>query len=86
MLSTLVAFSSITAALGNIGQSSYASANASMESLMEYHCACGSAAKSMQLPLVADMGMGAASYTAAQARKVCAHALTLTAHVIANCM
>ena len=59
----LVYFSSIAAAFGSVGQLAYAAANAYMDGLSVCRRACGLSARSLQLPLVDKIGMGAATFS-----------------------
>jgi len=59
-LSHFIAFSSIAAAYGNIGQANYAGANAYLDSLATLRRASGLVSRSLQLPPTAGAGMGEA--------------------------
>ena len=65
-LEALMAYSSIASAFGNVGQANYAAGNASLDSFALARSASGLAASSLQLPLVKDAGMGAATFDAKQ--------------------
>ena len=60
-ISTFVTFSSQTAALGNIGQTTYGAANRFLDSLAECRQRSGLAAVSIRWPAVAGKGMAASS-------------------------
>ena len=62
-LRLFVVFSSITAAIGNIGQSSYGAANNFMDGLVERRVRMGLAGQSIRWPAISDMGMAAATGT-----------------------
>merc|ERR1712147_294034 len=63
-------FSSVGAGLGNVGQASYAAANASLDACSRSRRACGGAACSVQWPLVGGAGMGAVALAALAERRV----------------
>ena len=65
-LETAMLFSSVTAAFGNIGQASYAFANAFLDALALQKSASGCVLGSLQIPAVGGAGMGAASFDDAQ--------------------
>ncbi|NDG63455.1 MAG: SDR family NAD(P)-dependent oxidoreductase, partial [Planctomycetes bacterium] len=60
-LRLFVVFSSITAAIGNIGQSSYGAANNFMDGLVERRVRMGLAGQSIRWPAISDMGMAAST-------------------------
>ena len=59
-LEACMLFSSLTSALGNVGQANYAAANAQMDSFARHRRASAGVATSLQLPLVTGAGMGEA--------------------------
>ena len=63
-------FSSVGAGLGNIGQTNYATGNASLDAHALSVRARGSEACSLQWPLVGGAGMGAAAFSALGERKI----------------
>ena len=69
-LGVCVLFSSIGSGLGNVGQASYAAANACLDAHASSLRARGSAACSMQWPLVGGAGMGAATFAAVCERQI----------------
>ena len=58
-LSALLSYSSVASAYGNVGQGSYAAANAVLDSFSQCRRANGMVAASVQWPLVGGAGMGA---------------------------
>ena len=58
-----VLFSTVGSGVGNIGQASYAAANASLDALALSRRAHGVEACSMQWPMVDEVGMGAAAFS-----------------------
>ena len=69
-LRSRVLFSSVGSGLGNVGQASYASANAYLDAHGRSRRAVGMAACSVQWPLVGGAGMGAAAFAAMCGRQV----------------
>jgi hypothetical protein len=65
-----VLFSSVGSGLGNIGQASYATANACLDARSASQRSCGKVACSVQWPLVGGAGMGAAAFAAIGERQV----------------
>ena len=65
-----VLFSSVGSGLGNVGQASYAAANARLDAHAVSRQAHGTAACSVQWPLVGGVGMGAAAFTTNGERQV----------------
>ena len=64
-----VVFSSVAAALGNVGQASYSSANAWLDAHTLSRRGGGAAACSLQWPLVGGAGMGADAFGALAGRQ-----------------
>jgi len=65
-LEALLSYSSVASTFGNVGQANYATGNASLDSFALARSASGLAAGSLQIPLVKDAGMGAATFDAKQ--------------------
>jgi len=61
-----VHYSSVAAALGNVGQGAYAMANGCLDGLAAAAADAGQTTCSMQLPLIAEAGMGATHLNARQ--------------------
>ena len=64
--SSCLLFSSISSVMGQVGQAPYASANSYLDALAQLRRTSSQPATSLQLPLVADVGMGAAAFTKSQ--------------------
>ena len=80
-------FSSVGAGLGNVGQASYAAANACLDAHVLSRRARGAAACSVQWPLVGGAGMGAAAYAALAERQVAVVGLAgISLEVYAACV
>jgi enoyl-[acyl-carrier-protein] reductase (NADH)/acyl carrier protein len=58
-ISVRIYLSSVTAAIGNAGQTAYGAANRFLDALAEHDRAAGKRAVSLRLPAVADVGMAA---------------------------
>ena len=68
-LECVVVWSSVGSGLGNVGQASYACANAWLDAHARSRRVGGAMASSGQWPLVGGAGMGAAAHAAAAARR-----------------
>jgi 3-oxoacyl-(acyl-carrier-protein) synthase/acyl carrier protein len=69
-LAACVLFSSVGSGLGNVGQASYAMANACLDAHASSQRSCGKVACSVQWPLVGGAGMGAAAFATVGERQV----------------
>ena len=65
-----ILFSSVGSGLGNVGQGSYATANACLDTLAVVRRSSGTCSCSTQWPLVGGAGMGAAAFKALAVRQV----------------
>ena len=63
-LNAFILFSSVGSGLGNVGQASYAAANAYLDALAPSLAAEGIVAAAVQWPLISGAGMGAAEFGA----------------------